>query len=88
MATITYNLKEDINSGAIEIYSPNTLNSKIANWDSLAATANLHNVKPLYAAKKMMQLYEWNYGGKEHYTQAQIRIDAWKKYIENKIIAP
>ena len=83
MATITYNLKEDINSGAIEIYSPNTLNSKITNWDSLAATANLHNVKPLYAAKKMMQMYEWNYGRKEDYPQAEERINNWKKYIEN-----
>lgn len=85
MSNFTYILKNDLNSGAIEIYSPNLLHDRILNWDSLVASAKLHNVKPLEVAKKFMQMYEWNYGGKSHYPIAQKRIDNWNKYIKNRI---
>lgn len=81
----TYNLEKDINSGAIEVYTPNLVNDRIMNFESLKGTASLHGMTPLKGAKAMMKMYDMNYGNKEHYPQAQERIDKWKNYIKNRI---
>lgn len=81
----TYNLEKDINSGAIEVYSPNRVNDKFENYQSLFDTSRLHGVNPLKGAKSMMSMYSLNYAGKDHYPEAQKRIDAWNEYIKHKI---
>lgn len=85
LPVLTYNLEKDMNSGAIEVHSPNFVNDRFNDYEHLMSTAKMQGVKPLKCAKSMMSMYKLNYGGKEHYPEAKKRISAWESYIKNKI---
>jgi hypothetical protein len=58
---LTYNLEYDINSGAIEVYSPNFIHSRFKSYSHLEATARMHGYNVLEACNSMMIMYSMNY---------------------------
>lgn len=78
---ITYNLEKDINSGAIEIYSPNGFNLKIRDYENLKQTASFHSTNPLSCAEFLMNMYALNYGYSYGSKIANERLNKWGKYL-------
>lgn len=74
--------EKDFKAGLIEVYSPNGLNDKFENWDSLKSTGAMHGSTPLKAADCMMFMYALNYDDKDHYPDAKIRCKNWRDYSQ------
>lgn len=80
MTKITYNLEKDINSGAIEVYSSNSINWKYETFDDLERTSRLHSMNTLEAANSMMQMYSMNYSRRSEL--ARNRVNKWNEYYD------
>lgn len=78
---LTYDLQNDMDSGAIEVYSPNGINRKINSYQELVDTGRFHGFNPWACAKSLMSMYALNYDRPEK-PIAQERLAKWRKYIE------
>jgi len=80
-----YNLRKDIESGAIEVISPN--NGKVMTWDVIERSASLHSTSILSYCDSSVDMARMNYC-RDFQTgnwnnEVRKKVEKWQKYYQS-----